>query len=81
MGAWLALVSRVLTDASASLRGLDREAGINLRCARTLVCPSCSLFFCMHFFHVTHRHLSLCLCFAMQRSVADTGHIVRTSRG
>ena len=28
MGAWLAPVSRVLTHASASLRRLDREAGI-----------------------------------------------------
>ena len=28
MGAWLAPVSRVLTRASASLRRLDREAGV-----------------------------------------------------
>ena len=28
MGAWLAPVSRLLTHASASLRRLDREAGV-----------------------------------------------------
>ena len=41
MGAWLAPVSQVLTHASASLRGLDHEAGIMNN---------------PHPYHTTHHH-------------------------
>ena len=44
MGAWLAPVSRVLTHASASLRRLDREAGISDHLNQELESGSASVY-------------------------------------